>query len=524
MKPRLLGAFLLIVVVPIVLLGWMGTRVARNERELVRQRFRELLERDLADIAGSVSGYVQDVENRLSAMMEVDVEETVRVRGLSQNLGTIHQAFLLDASGDLLYPNPSAATSEKEKEFLERTREVFEDKEILNAAPVEGAGASTSNQGWQTWYWGNGLRLLFWRRSESGNILGCELNRARFIADLIGVLPETDSLSPDLRDARVVLEDSEGDALYQWGIYEIEEGDNAAAALSLDPPLGSWKLRYFVSGDLFGNNPGRGFRVSFTAATVATVAVLLALAVYFYRESSREIREASQRVSFVNQVSHELKTPLTNVRMYAELLEQNLEEVDDKTRDYLNILVAESQRLSRLIGNILTFSRKSKTKLLLHRAPGIVDRIMEEVLTQFGPSLNGKGIEIQKQLDAKRTVQVDRDVVEQILGNLIGNVEKYASKGGMVRIETENSEGMTRIAVQDNGPGIPPKERKRIFSPFYRIQNSLTEGVTGTGIGLAIARDLARLHGGDLILEDSERGARFLAVLATPEAPEGGEP
>jgi signal transduction histidine kinase len=94
----------------------------------------------------------------------------------------------------------------------------------------------------------------------------------------------------------------------------------------------------------------------------------------------------------------------------------------------------------------------------------------------------------------------------------------------MVRIETENSEGMTRIAVQDNGPGIPPKERKRIFSPFYRIQNSLTEGVTGTGIGLAIARDLARLHGGDLILEDSERGARFLAVLATPEAPEGGEP
>jgi len=93
-------------------------------------------------------------------------------------------------------------------------------------------------------------------------------------------------------------------------------------------------------------------------------ATVISLTYYFYREQSREMREAAQRVSFVNQVSHELKTPLTNIRMYAELIEKDADESDERLQRYAGVIVSESQRLSRLIGNVLTFSRKQRRNLV----------------------------------------------------------------------------------------------------------------------------------------------------------------
>jgi signal transduction histidine kinase len=240
---------------------------------------------------------------------------------------------------------------------------------------------------------------------------------------------------------------------------------------------------------------------------VLTLVVLLIL-FYVFRELTRTMREASQRVNFVNQVSHELKTPLTNIRMYAELLQQDLEE-NESAHNRLNVVVEETQRLSRLIGNVLGFARGQRKALTLRPETGILDRCVEEVLNSFLPNMKQLGIHVETDLNAPGLFSFDPDAVAQIIGNLLNNVEKYAADGGYLRVTTRTEGDSVLLDVCDQGPGIPGRMKQRIFKPFFRIHSDLTEGVSGTGIGLSISRDLARLHGGELTLEPSERGSCF---------------
>ena len=384
--------------------------------------------------------------------------------------------------------------------------------------PPQGQQAGRARaHGWYVWYWGRGIHVLFWRRTPAGGILGAELDGARLMADVVAVLPET--LEEGSFPGRVGLCDSLGEVIYQWGGYDPPEGAIPLAEKALRYPLSAWGLKYYLPPGYL-NTKGGALYFNLLVGLGAAGLAFIGLAVYFYRESSREMRDAAQRVTFVNQVSHELKTPLTNIRMYAELLERTLPEEEEKTRGHLGIIVSESQRLSRLIGNILTFSRKQRHKLNLHMSPGAVDEVVRTVLDHFRASLEDQGIRVGFEAGAAQTVQLDPDALAQILGNLFCNVEKYAASGGGMRVVTRQEPGWSVITVSDNGPGIPPGQREKIFLPFHRISDKLNDGVTGTGIGLTISRDLARLHGGDLVVLASERGAVFELRIATPR--EGG--
>jgi len=221
-------------------------------------------------------------------------------------------------------------------------------------------------------------------------------------------------------------------------------------------------------------------------------------------------------VSFVNQVSHELKTPLTNIRLYADLLERDLEQVEadqsQKPRRRLEVISSEAQRLSRLIGNVLTFARQQRKTLQLHPASVDVIELVRQIADRFTPSLQNHGIEVQVSGQSGSTLWLDPDFVEQILGNLISNVEKYAATGQRLEIRVAvNSEHAT-IDVIDAGLGIPPAHRANVFQPFSRLSSDLRAS-TGTGIGLSITRELARLHGGDVELKDSATGCWFQVRL-----------
>src|SRR5205085_5941184 len=151
--------------------------------------------------------------------------------------------------------------------------------------------------------------------------------------------------------------------------------------LWLRPPFGAWRVAYL------GPSPVRGHAtMGIAGGLVALALTVVGAGLFIYRESTRELRLAAQRVSFVNQVSHELKTPLTNVRLYAELLEDHLAADDAVGQERLRVVVSESQRLSRLITNILTFARGERGRLTVHPAPGCVDDIVRDVLAQFTPS------------------------------------------------------------------------------------------------------------------------------------------
>jgi signal transduction histidine kinase len=199
--------------------------------------------------------------------------------------------------------------------------------------------------------------------------------------------------------------------------------------------------------------------------------------------------------------------------MYAELLQENMSDAQEKARGHLDVIVSESRRLSRMIGNVLTFSRQQKQGLSLRYTRGIPDDVIRAVIENFRPAFESHGILAEFAAGAGEEVGFDRDALEQILGNLFSNVEKYAADGKSVKVVSEVRDGRIVVTVSDRGTGIAEAQREKIFAPFYRVSNKLTDGITGTGIGLTIARELARMHGGDLRLLESDTGATFEVTL-----------
>ncbi len=378
--------------------------------------------------------------------------------------------------------------------------------------------------GWFVWYWGRGLNLIYWQRLASGRIVCVALERSRWMSDLVNELPEsianpTDrellSNKKDVRTTRIV--NSNGATVYQWGDNPTDDLV-LAADITVSQPLNSWRLQMAVDPSIFKSQTTVGANI--VLGIVASSIALIAVAWIFIREYNKELTEAGRRVSFVNQVSHELRTPLTNIRMYAELLGLDLQRVNgidsEKAQKRLSVVESESERLSRLIGNVLTFARNQKHKLKLHETTGVVDDCIESVLSSFAPNLEKINLEIKTDFSASKEVRFDSDVLEQIVGNLISNVEKYASDGEHVCVSTRYDNGVSEIVVQDDGFGVKPADRNKIFEPFWRVSNDLKHA-SGTGIGLSISRELARLHGGDLRLNPTEIGACFVVTLRTTE-------
>lgn len=535
MRKKLAFVFVVIVLVPLGLLAGLGFRMSRSEQELVRHQFEKLQRDRLREVEGLMRGTLEEIERELlksTALPELNAE---RLREVGRRQPLFRQAFAVDEDGRLIHPSPTAELSENEREFLRRTRAIWERQAVLYdtpdpsraetasvAAPPRSTGTGDSilnlarkaNHGWIAWYWEEGVHFLFWRRHDSGGVAGGEVERIALLSRLVGQLP-----SVDTERGRVVLIDARGVPVHQWGALAARDAAYEPLVIhELRAPLDSFRLEYFAAKEDTRAFSGDTARFGVLAGVGAAALILLVLAAYFYAEYTRDLREAARRVHFVTQVSHELKTPLTNIRLYAELLAEQLADDDsgsvpENAGERLSVIVSESERLTRLINNILTFSKQRRGALVLEKVSLDVDETISALLGQFAPALKAKNLAVRFERGAASPVSVDKDAFGQIIANLISNVEKYASGGGEVSISSAQEAGKTTIAVADRGPGIPPEHRAKIFDPFYRVSDRLSEGVSGTGIGLTIARDLARLHGGDLVLADSDIGARFLLIL-----------
>lgn len=567
MQKKILISLILIVVLPIALLTWLGLRMAHNEQQVGQAQLQSLVHTQLSNIDEAITGYFYNVQNDLlNSAKGLDLTSDA-LRNFTQHANQIRQILVLDAKGKRLYPSSSEILSEAEKQFIQRIAPILDNPRIL----TQGAGLSlaasntfsltslknntnnkrldvnhtyqsengegaTAQFGWYVWHWNAELHQLFWWRDAQQRVIAFELSPVSVLSDIIARLPATVN-TPAMSNSSTRLINSNGQIIYEWGKYQVKQGEKYIAMLPLSHPLGSWKLEYYgraINGTTTANS------LSILVAVLLIGTALTALATYLYREHQRELRVAQQRVNFVNQVSHELKTPLTNIRLYAELLEaevaevfedeQDQEEVKqgakqgaqeaEKARKYIAIITAESQRLSRLISNILRFGQLQKSHLELHLKNARVDDIIQNSVLAFTPALQARGVEIHLDLHANSLVMLDTEALEQILNNLISNAEKYAASGAALHITSAQTAAISNIVVRDFGPGIPTRERVRVFQAFYRISSLLSDGVTGTGIGLDIARRLARLHGGDLVLQDVNVGACFALTLHTPSAKE----
>ncbi|HAD57882.1 MAG TPA: hypothetical protein DCG12_01380 [Planctomycetaceae bacterium] len=392
-------------------------------------------------------------------------------------------------------------------------------QQLYQSFPDVGVNSANNNtihtihetSGWFVWYWERGLNLIYWQRRPDGKIVGCALERSRWISDLIVSLP--DQNSDKNIPTRISLLDTKGNPVYQWGAYTPKKKEEPVCDVHLAVPLASWRLQCFAPIDTMMADTGQSSWLGlFTAIGVACVA----LATFGVREFARDMKEASKQVSFVNQVSHELKTPLTNIRMYAELLDRDLDGIVEESatapKRRLEVILSEGQRLSRLIGNVLTFARQQRKTLQLQAQQIDPGQQIKKIIDRFRPALTDQQISVEMDLAEGPLINIDPDFLEQILGNLVSNVEKYAGSGGMLSVTSRIESNQLIVDVVDAGPGIPSAKRAFVFEPFSRLSNDVSYAA-GTGIGLPIARELARLHGGDVQLLDSESGCWFRATL-----------
>ena len=531
MNPRLTAVFLVIVLAPLVLLGWLGVRLARDEQDAVRERMQALLESGLNDTRTVVERVIERRQRELLQLTDLPALDPGTLRERGQRQPAITQLFALGPDCGRVHPPVDGPLTTAEREFAARSGGIWPDLLAICRASSASASPGAREQRLEVgggfadaefgWYvrpvGGSGLDLFFWRRPAAGGLVGAELDSIRLIADIVAELPHAGTQDSGSPQGQTRLEDATGRGLYQWG-DPVTGAAGPTAELDLLHPLAGWTLRRSLPESALADAMGGGLRFSLITSLVLAGLVLLALAGYFLTQQARLMREAAQKVGFVNRVSHELRTPLTNIRLYAELLQGRLEDSDEKSRGQLDVIVSESQRLSRLIGNVLAFSRGQQGRLKVLPARGRVDDVIRTVLDSFSISLADRGVAVSFEAGAPDEVLVDGDALEQILGNLVGNVEKYAAAGGVLEISSRQTAEQTTVCVSDRGPGIPAGQRERVFEPFHRLSDRLSDGVSGTGLGLGIARDLSRLHGGELRVAPSEHGSCLELKLHTPPA------
>ncbi len=488
-----------------------GSSLNGTEQSFLRQAARMFTERDLQNAVSLAEATVKHGDFAPSP-------ESTDAQPLKIGSPLIAQSSAAQVPGDQIQSMKTVHDKVDKNAGAAMSRQAAEPLAGIQSQAVDQAGFLSSS-GWFVWYWDRGLNLVYWHRRPSGHLVGASLERSRWISDVVSVLPETESESTSVdrltSSFRVVNAASE--TVYDWG-PDIAEKAVPFCEIPVAAPLASWRLQCFVQKDQLLAGTGRSAIVTLITGLSAFTLTLVVLAWLLYRDYARDIREATQQVSFVNQVSHELKTPLTNIRMYAELLERDLDaaeqEVAARPRQRLAVITSEAQRLTRLIGNVLTFARQKRKTLEPRPCDTNVTALVRQIVDRFTPSLTEHGIVVKFEGTSEQSLKLDPDFVEQILGNLINNVERYAASGKSLIVRCATTESRVRIDVIDAGPGIAAHQRAHVFRPFSRLSNDLRAS-TGTGIGLSIARDLARLHDGDVRLLDSAQGCWFCAELGS---------
>ncbi|RYD66250.1 MAG: HAMP domain-containing histidine kinase [Verrucomicrobiaceae bacterium] len=309
-------------------------------------------------------------------------------------------------------------------------------------------------------------------------------------------------------DERVAIEGPGGKTVLT---LQGEHSGPAALVLPHRVGLGEWQV---LAWDKLKTNATHDTATLTLAGAIACT--LLLAGIYLQIQQGRALRLAEERVSFVNRVSHELGTPLTNILLNLDLAGRSLETRPAESQRRLTLVHEEVRRLGRLVSNVLTFSRSERKTLELTLTTCVPDQVVEDMLAQFQPSLDRRKVVVEWQRGASNSTKLDPDALAQIAGNLISNVEKYANAGSWLGLTTSMENDRLKLRVSDRGPGIPARSREKIFEPFERVHGGVSEGSSGTGLGLAIARDLARRMGGDLLLRSSETGSVFELDLPAP--------
>ncbi len=229
-----------------------------------------------------------------------------------------------------------------------------------------------------------------------------------------------------------------------------------------------------------------------------------------------QLKEAEKvREEFLYHVSHELRTPLTSIRAYAETLANEMFTDQETHRECYNVIIGETTRLARLIEDVLNISQLEVGTAQLHMGNVYPDRLLRDVIQDVQAAADERGVELTLKLPAKvPAVTGDKERLQVVFNNILGNAIKYTPNGGRVEVVAAIEKDQLLVSVSDTGVGIDPANHEQVFEKFCREEDALVQGQPGTGLGLTIARETVRAHGGEITIDSRKgQGATFHVQL-----------
>jgi len=559
-RPKLIILAWLLLLVPTLLLGVGALRLLQGEEMRLRSSARAAATDRIDAIAGNIDLAVTEVQDGLlETLKRLPASDLPRqLDNWKRDNPLVRNVFIWQRDHGLIFPHPEQPASDEEAAFVRRYLPLFSDhsswrtscrgpalesatpltassrtiltdrkqlRQLAQKAPVatprnEYDHAATSSlvtelrplelsgqSDWRSWYADDQLHLLGWFSPDGGQLrYGVEIEMMALLSRLLGNLP----LQPTGSESYALL-DGDGAVFHQVGMVDVVPLTTPLALVTV-ASLPHWQIGAYTS---LNADPGHGVRLigSLLIATFI-ISILLGGSLLLW-QAYRNHRDAAQKISFVANVTHELKTPLTTIRMYAELLGEGKIRNTEKQQRYLQTIIKESQRLTRLVNNVLDFSRlEQRQRSYQHRRLNF-NVLLHDLTEQILPRLEETGMRLEMNLpDPPLELHSDRDALEQIVLNLFDNAIKYAATGIRLQLDLESDKWGLRLRLRDWGPGVPNDHKQKIFTKFHRVDTSLTTRQQGSGLGLSIARQLAEGLGGSLTCHPVEgKGCCFELTL-----------
>jgi two-component system phosphate regulon sensor histidine kinase PhoR len=349
---------------------------------------------------------------------------------------------------------------------------------------------------------------------------------AQLNLDFIGKQWDEDALGPARKNRRVAILDESSNLIA--GVRVTAPEARPGVRLFYEGPFGKALYRWRVqmvpqNAEEFQAQWERtkGLRRVFIMLATGIIAVGLVLVWLAIRTERRGSRMKSD---FIANVSHELKTPLSLIRMFGEMVATGRHKGEEAAREYGGIITRESDRLSHLIDNVLDFSRIERGKSSYHFAEGSLAEVVERALDVCRHRLDREKIKLVVEIEPDLPpVRMDENEMTLVVLNLVDNAIKYAGDGGQVVVSVARAPGFLTLAVRDFGPGILPSEQGRIFERFYRARSTREQNVRGSGIGLALVKHIAEAHGGRVSVQspvsdspEHQQGSLFKVFIPAP--------
>jgi len=328
-----------------------------------------------------------------------------------------------------------------------------------------------------------------------------------------------DEFTPDTHRRLYQIVDRDG--RFVFGKPFTGASDKYMVSLPFSETLSDWRLQMMRTDAprLAAEESAR--RLSgwiFIGVSALTLFVGLGILLFAMRT---EKRANTLKSDFIANVSHELKTPLSLIRMFGELLASGRTKGSESAREYAQIITRESERLSHLIDNVLDFARLERGKVAYDMKVGDLADVLARGLDVYRYRLDREGMKLDVDIEPDLPpVRFDENAMTLVMLNLVDNAVKYAPDGKVLRVSLLRRGDQVLIEVADSGPGIPDDERERIFERFYRSRNVRGRTVRGSGIGLALVKHIVEAHGGAVEVESVVgKGSRFIVSLPTYHEP-----